>query len=67
MKLKFGSQNREILSQIMEEVKLLKHLEHPNIVKFLGTEFSLEDKSMYILMEQVNGMCAALGSPTESK
>mmetsp|Transcript_3880 Transcript_3880/g.5723 ORF Transcript_3880/g.5723 Transcript_3880/m.5723 type:complete len:719 (+) Transcript_3880:125-2281(+) len=55
MKLKFGQQNREILKSIMDEVKLLKELSHENIVKFLGTEFSLQDKSMYILMEQVSG------------
>eukprot|EP00471_Norrisiella_sphaerica_P011227 CAMPEP_0184505088 /NCGR_PEP_ID=MMETSP0113_2-20130426/52804_1 /TAXON_ID=91329 /ORGANISM="Norrisiella sphaerica, Strain BC52" /LENGTH=752 /DNA_ID=CAMNT_0026894759 /DNA_START=280 /DNA_END=2538 /DNA_ORIENTATION=+ len=55
MKLKFGEQNREVLDAIMDEVRLLKELDHTNIVRFLGTEFSLADRSMFILMEQVSG------------
>ncbi|GAB5355490.1 hypothetical protein AAMO2058_000210000 [Amorphochlora amoebiformis] len=55
MKLKFGDKARDMIQAIMDEVRLLKELSHENIVKFLGTDYNITDKSMYILMEQVSG------------
>ena len=69
MKLKFGKKLRETLTAIMDEVRLLKELDHPNIVRFLGSELSLRDHHMYIMMEQVSGgsLAAALRSFGEFK
>ena len=43
------------LGDVTPEISLMQMLEHPNIVKFLGTEVNEQEGVVYIFMERVSG------------
>ena len=54
----FGKNGKEVakgLDKAKKEIKLLRQLSHPNIVKYLQTEVSEKGDSVHILMEYVSG------------
>lgn len=50
-----GSEDREELERIQEEIELLRTLQHPNIVTYLGTDVDDEKQTLYIFTEWVPG------------
>lgn len=45
----------EKLTQLCTELRVMEHLRHPNIVVYLGHEFSTTKRKLYIFMEYVAG------------
>jgi hypothetical protein len=45
--------NKKDMTELMKEIQLIQHLDHPNIVKFLGT--SRTDDRLFILLEYASG------------
>ena len=43
------------IGEVTNEISLMQSLNHPNIVKFLGSELDLKAKKLYIFMEKVSG------------
>jgi serine/threonine protein kinase len=50
-----NEQELEELAQMQEEIELLRSLQHPNIVTYLGTDICDENKLLYIFTEWVPG------------
>mmetsp|Transcript_28195 Transcript_28195/g.87253 ORF Transcript_28195/g.87253 Transcript_28195/m.87253 type:complete len:80 (-) Transcript_28195:1895-2134(-) len=48
-------QEIEELTQMQEEIELLRSLQHPNIVTYLGTDVCNDKRMLYIFTEWVPG------------
>ena len=51
----FSESNVHQVQELNREIDVMKNLDHPNIVKYLGTEVRLVDRTLFIFLEWVPG------------